>query len=310
MEGGRRGVRLSFFRRLLMPATGAHGPMVSAPLTTWQPALRQEEGLGIDKEAGPTMITIDEARGEVIVAGNDGRTVYPMSSPEAFKLVSDAWLRCGWDTKYVYSFSWMGRPVIQLPEDMIRIQEVIFDLKPDVIIETGVAHGGSLIFYASLCKAMDRGRVVGIDIEIRPHNRAAIEAHPLASLITLVEGSSIAPETVAAVGALVRPGDTVLVLLDSNHSRDHVLAELEAYGPLVTPGSFIVATDGIMAQVVGGPRTQPDWTWNNPMTAAQLFAERHPEFQLDEPRFPFNEGVVSDRVTYWPAGFLRRLPNQ
>jgi cephalosporin hydroxylase len=246
------------------------------------------------------MITIDEARGIVTIDTGDGSRAVPMASAEAFAAVSQAWLRCGWDTKYVYSFAWMGRPVIQLPEDMIRIQEVIFDIKPDVIVETGVAHGGSLIFYASLCKAMDSGRIIGIDIEIRPHNRTAIEAHPLAHMITLVEGSSTDPEIVAHVAGLIKPGEKVLVLLDSNHTKQHVLDELRAYGPMVTPGSYIVATDGIMGQVVGGPRTQPDWTWNNPTQAESS------DFEIHEPDFPFNEGLVRERVTYWPRGFLRR----
>lgn len=252
------------------------------------------------------MLKIDEVRGVVIADGPQGEIVHPMDSPEAFRLVSKAWVRCGWDTKYVYSFSWMGRPVIQLPEDMLRIQEVIYRVKPDVIVETGVAHGGSLIYYASLFTAMGRGRVIGIDIEIRPHNRAAIEAHEMKPLITLVEGSSVAPEVVSQVAALIAPGETVLVLLDSNHTKEHVLAELEAYGPMVTPGSYIVATDGIMKHVAGAPRTGPDWSWNNPADAAVEFAAAHPEFALEEPAFPFNEGVVTERVTYWPQGFLRR----
>lgn len=252
------------------------------------------------------MLKIDEARGVVIAEGPDGESVHRIDSPEAFKLVSNAWLRCGWDTKYVYSFAWMGRPIIQLPEDVLRIQEVIYAVKPDVIVETGVAHGGSLVFYASLFKAMGKGRVIGIDIEIRPHNRAAIEAHEMKPLITLVEGSSTDPAIVGSVQAMIAPGETVLVLLDSNHTKGHVLDELEAYGPMVTPGSYIVATDGIMKQVAGAPRSAPDWTWNNPLDAAVEFAAKHPEFSLEEPPFPFNEGVVTERVTYWPQGFLKR----
>jgi cephalosporin hydroxylase len=200
----------------------------------------------------------------------------------------------------------MGRPVIQLPDDMVRIQEVIYRVRPDVIIETGVAHGGSLIFYASLCKAMEKGRIVGVDIEIRPHNRTAIEAHELSPLITLIEGSSTDPGILGQVKAEIRPGETVLVLLDSNHTKAHVLEELERYGPMVTPGSYIVATDGIMAQVAGGPRTQPDWTWNNPLSAIEAFIAAHPEFVEEEPPFPFNEGVVTERVTYWPRAYLKR----
>ena len=133
---------------------------------------------------------------------------------------------------------------------------------------------------------MGRGRVIGIDIEIRPHNRRAIEAHEMKPLITLIEGSSIDPAVVASVRALIAPGETVLVLLDSNHTKAHVLAELEAYGPLVTPGSYIVATDGIMKEVAGAPRTEPDWNWNNPLDAAREFAAKHPEFSLEEPDVP------------------------
>jgi cephalosporin hydroxylase len=253
------------------------------------------------------MITIDEARGQVTVDGPNGTVTHPLASPEAFKIVSDAWIRCGWDTKYVYSFSWMGRPIIQLPDDMVRIQEVIYQVKPDLIIETGVAHGGSLIFYASIAKAMGRGRIVGIDIEIRPHNRVAIEAHEMSPLITLIEGSSIDEAIVGQVRGHIQPGETVLVLLDSNHTKAHVLAELEAYGPMVTKGSYIVATDGIMAQVAGAPRSGPDWSWNNPISAVEAYVAAHPEFVVEEPAFPFNEGVVQDRVTYWPSAYLKRI---
>lgn len=255
------------------------------------------------------MLTIDEVAGKVIVQRADGtQAEHALDTPEAFEAVSAAWLRCGWDTKYVYSFTWMGRPVIQLPEDMIRIQEVIWRLRPDVIVETGIAHGGSLVFYASLFEAMGHGRVIGVDIEIRPHNRAAIEAHPMARHIMLIEGSSTAQSTVRTVEAAIGRDDTVLVLLDSAHGRDHVAAELDAYSPLVTPGSYIVACDGIMAQVAGAPRTQPDWTWNNPISAVEAFLKRNPDFSLHEPDFAFNEGAVRNRVTYWPKSFLRRHP--
>ncbi len=243
----------------------------------------------------------------MITVNKDGTsTTYPFTSPEAFAIISTIWLRLGWDTKYVYSFTWLGRPIIQLPEDMVRIQEVIYTMKPDVIIETGVAHGGSLIFYASLCKVIGKGRVVGIDIEIRPHNRLAIEGHELASYITLIEGSSIAPEIVYRVHANVGQREKVLVLLDSCHTKQHVLAELAAYAPLVSVGSYIVVTDGIMEQVVGAPRTKPDWTWNNPRQAALEFVATHDNFAIEEPAFAFNEGIVRDRITYWPNAFIKR----
>jgi cephalosporin hydroxylase len=255
------------------------------------------------------MLTIDEAGGRVILHRPDGScTEHALDTPDAFEAVSAAWLRCGWDVKYVYGFTWMGRPLIQLPEDMIRIQEVIWRLRPDVVVETGVAHGGSLVFYAGLFAAMGHGRVIGVDIEIRPHNRAAIEAHRLAPAITLIEGSSTAPATIAAVRNAIAPAERALVVLDSNHSRAHVEAELEHYAGLVSPGSYIVACDGIMAQLAGAPRTAPDWTWNNPLGAIDAFLAHHPEFAAEEPGFPFNEGKVRARVTYWPRAFLRRLP--
>jgi cephalosporin hydroxylase len=162
---------------------------------------------------------------------------------ESFEALSELWVKVGWNQKYSYTFSWLGRPIIQLPQDMIRIQEAIFSVKPDVIVETGIAHGGSLIFYASLCRLLEHGRVVGIDIDIRSHNRKAIQSHPLYSLINLVEGNSVDPETVAQVEGLVKPGEKVLVVLDSCHDKDHVAAELEAYHGLVTPGSYLIATD-------------------------------------------------------------------
>lgn len=253
------------------------------------------------------MIHIDLQAGWIAEETPQGEVRHALASSEGFALASRVWLRAGWDAKYVYSFTWLGRPVIQLPEDMLRMQEVIHALQPTLIIETGVAHGGSLIFYASLMKAMDLpGRVIGIDIEIRPHNRAAIEAHPLFSYLTLIEGSSVAPEVVDQVRRLVRPEDRVLVILDSNHTKAHVTAELEAYAPLVTPGSYIVATDGIMHWLGNAPRTAPDWSWNNPKAAAEDFLAAHGEFELAIPQPPFNEGVVTEPVTYWPGAWLRR----
>jgi cephalosporin hydroxylase len=255
------------------------------------------------------MIIFDDIGGYVAETDADGKEIarHPLDTPEAFELMNRAWLRASWDVKYIYAFSWMGRPIIQLPEDMLRIQEVIWDHQPDVLIETGVAHGGSLIFYASLFKAMGRGRVIGVEIDLRAHNRAAIDAHLLRPLITIVEGSSIDPATVAEVRALIQPGEKVMVMLDSNHCKDHVLAELRAYGEMVSPGCYIVAADGIMELVAGGPRTGPDWRVSNPKQAALAFTAENPDFRIEEPQWPFNEGVVRERLTYWPSAFVRRV---
>jgi cephalosporin hydroxylase len=253
------------------------------------------------------MIQIDEEKGIIKLEEEGNKVAYGIGTSEAFSLLSSLWLRSGWDVKYVYSFTWMGRPIIQLPEDMFRIQEIIFSLKPDVIIETGVAHGGSLIFYASLCKAIEHGRVIGIDIDIRPHNRKAIEEHILFPYITLIEGNSFDQDLVTKVKSLINEGEIVMVLLDSCHTKAHVMSELEAYAPLVTKGSYIVAMDGIMEQVVGAPRTQEDWSWNNPKQAAIEFVIKNKNFIISEPEFKFNEGSVKERVTYWPSGFLKRV---
>ena len=200
----------------------------------------------------------------------------------------------------------MGRPIIQLPDDMVRIQEVIYATRPDVIIETGVAHGGSLVFYASLFQAMGNGRVIGIDIEIRPHNRAAIESHPMFPRINLVEGSSVADATVARVQAAIAPGERVMVILDSDHSRDHVAAELARYAPLVSPGCYLLVQDGVMEHVAGMPRTAPDWSWNNPKPAVADFLAANPDFEpVPMPR-PFDESLDVPDCSHHPQGWLRR----
>ncbi len=254
------------------------------------------------------MLTIDEARGEVRIAHPDGTHVtHRMDSAAAFEAVSAAWLRCGWDVKYVYGFTWLGRPVIQLPEDLLRLQEVLWRESPDVIVETGIAHGGSLLFHASLCALRGAGRVIGVDREIRPAARAALASHRLAPLLTLIEGDSVAPATLAAVHAHLAPAERVLVVLDSGHTRAHVRAELDAYAPLIAPGGCLLVCDGIMADLAGAPRSAPDWAWNNPRGAVAEFLDANPDFRAEEPAFAFNEGAVRRRVTYWPGGFLRRI---
>ncbi len=251
-------------------------------------------------------LTIDTTAGTLTEIHGQQRTL-DLYSPEAFNILSREWLRIGWDQKYPYTFSWLGRPIIQLPEDMIRTQEVIYRLKPDVILETGVAHGGSLVFYASLCKVMGRGRVIGVDVEIRPHNRKAIESHELSSYISLIEGDSVGKETLDKVRALIKPEERVLVILDSCHTKSHVRAELDAYHSLVPLGSYIVATDGIMKLVHDVPRGNPDWKEDHPEAAAVEFAGEHPEFKLEQPEWMFNESPLSDNVTHWPSAWLRRV---
>jgi cephalosporin hydroxylase len=252
-------------------------------------------------------LIIDYDRQEVEQEVDGLHRSLPLYSREAFELISREWLRVGWQMRYPYTFSWFGRPIIQLPEDMIRVQEVLFRVRPDVIVETGVAHGGSLIYYATLCKALGRGRVLGIDIEIRPANRAAVESHEMSPLITLIEGNSVAPDVVRKVESLIRPGEKILVLLDSCHTRAHVAAELEAYHKFVSVDSYIVATDGIMKDLTEVPRGDAKWRFDNPTTAAAEFAQQHPEFELAQPPWPFNESELTNNVTHWPGAWLRRL---
>lgn len=253
-------------------------------------------------------ITIDSETRQVLVADQATERTLDLYSKEAFELISDIWLKTGWNQKYSYTFTWLGRPIIQHPEDALRFQEVVWKLKPDVIVETGVAHGGSLVLCASLLKVMGDGRkVIGVDIEIRPHNRTAIEAHVLSHMINLIEGDSVAPATLARVKELIRPEDKVLVVLDSNHTKAHVAAELEAYHPLVTKGSYIVATDGIMESVFDTPLGKRNWRDDNPSAAAREFERAHPEFKIERPEWSFNESPLAKNITAWPDAWLRRI---
>lgn len=251
----------------------------------------------IDTDA--KIVAIEDAKGAL--------NTLDMYGKEAFGLLSDIWLKLSWNQKYSYTFTWMGRPIVQHPEDMVRLAEVIYTVKPDVIVETGIAHGGSLIYYASLMKAMGRGHVIGVDIEIRSHNRAAMEAHELKPMITMIEGSSIDPGIVASVKKLIKPTDKVMLILDSNHSKAHVAAELDAYHDIVSVGSYIVSTDGIMRDVYDVPRGAPTWKHDNPCAANEEFLKKHPEFVLEQPAWRFNESELDRVITGWPDAYLKRV---
>lgn len=210
--------------------------------------------------------------------------------------------------KYSYNFSWLGRPIIQYPQDMVAMQEIIWQVKPNLIIETGIAHGGSLIFSASMLALLEvtgqieQGRVLGIDIEIRPHNRQTIEAHPLASKITMLEGSSIDPAIVTQATAFAQSAKTVLVCLDSMHTHHHVLAELQAYAPLVSIGSYCVTFDTVIEDMPGD--FFPDRPWgkgNNPKTAVWEFLKTNPQFVIDK---EIDHKLL---ITVAPDGYLKRV---
>lgn len=235
-------------------------------------------------------------------------------SPEGFRYLSDLWLKVAWDQKHPYSFTWLGRPIIQNPEDIVRMQEIVWTVKPDVIIETGIAHGGSLIFYASLLDNLRKGKVIGVDIEIRPINREALEKHPLFHKLCLIESSSVAPETIKMVKSEIPENASVMVVLDSSHTRKHVRKELEMYSSLVTKESFIVVTDGSQKYLGETPRAQQDykdyakrWENDNPLNAIEEFLNDNTNFECVEPEFLFNESQLNFRITHWPKAFLRRV---
>lgn len=219
--------------------------------------------------------------------------------------------------KYSYNFSWQGRPIIQYPQDIAAMQELIWSIQPDLIIETGIAHGGSLIFSASMLALLDMNeaiesgstlnpsvsnrKVLGIDVDIRSHNRLAIEAHPMSSRIQMIEGSSVDSDIIRSVHEVAKTHSRILVCLDSNHTHDHVLAELHAYAPLVSPGSYCVVFDTIIEDLPD--EMFPDRPWgpgNNPKTAAWKYLESHPEFEIDK------EIQSKLLITVAPDGFLKR----
>ena len=232
--------------------------------------------------------------------------------------LSRIWIREITRHKWAYNFAWLGRPAIQFPNDAWQVQELIWQTRPDVIVETGIAHGGSLIYNASMlalldyCDAVEAGevldpqqpkrRVVGIDIDIRQHNREAIEAHPMSSRIKMIQGSSVAKETVSQVIDSIPSGARVMVLLDSNHTHDHVLAELEHYAPLVTVGGYCVVFDTVvedMPEEFFGDR--PWRPGNSPKSAVMEYLKSHPEFVIDQ------RIDAKLQISVAPAGFLKRL---
>jgi cephalosporin hydroxylase len=226
----------------------------------------------------------------------------------ALRADAAAFVKSSLGPQYSYNFSWLGRPIIQYPQDMIAMQEIIWSVQPDLIIETGIAHGGSLIFSAAMlelnaaCGGPRAAEVLGLDIDIRPHNRAAIEAHPMFKRISMIQGSSIAPEIVAQVKAKAASSRRILVCLDSNHSHAHVLAELEAYAPLTSVGSYCVVFDTVIEDT---PECcPPDRPWgkgNNPKTAVWEYLTTHPEFEIDK-RLDYKL-----LISVAPDGYLKRL---
>lgn len=254
-------------------------------------------------------LSIDTIKRTICSIKADGReTTAPLYSQEGFKLLSRIWLKQEWNQLHWQSFSWFGFQIWQFPDDLLRLQEVIVSLKPDVIVETGVSRGGSSIFYATLCRLLGNGKVVSIDISIPKEIQKKIEQSPFADLITLVEGDSASPEVLEKVRQCVGSNKKVFVFLDSDHSKAHVLRELNAYAGLVSPGSYIVAADGVMQRLTDTPWGKPEWIDDNPAAAAHEFVASHPEFAIKRPTALFGEEYVIEDLTYWPDAWLYRLP--
>jgi hypothetical protein len=231
--------------------------------------------------------------------------------------IANKWVKASMRKKYVYNFSWLGRPIIQYPEDIVALQEIIWQTRPDLIIETGIAHGGSLVLSASvlamldMCDAIESGKafhpkdskrkVLGLDIDIRDHNRRAIESHPMSSRIEMIQGSSIDPVVIERVRQIAKGYCSILVCLDSNHTHDHVLAELEAYAPLVTNGNYCIVFDTFVEDM---PRDYfPNRPWNpgnSPKSAVFEFLKNHPEFSIDK---TIDHKLL---ISVAPDGFLKR----
>jgi cephalosporin hydroxylase len=224
------------------------------------------------------------------------------------KELTSEWFNKANAEKYSYHFEWMGRPIIQYPQDIVAMQELIFKVQPDLIIETGIAHGGSLIFSASMlelnaiCGGPADAEVVAVDIDIRPHNREAIEAHPMFKRITMIQGSSIAPEIVAQIKEKAKGKKKILISLDSNHTHEHVLEELKAYAPLTTVGSYCVVFDTVIEDMSAELSSNKPWApGNSPKTAVWEYLKTHKEFEIDK---SIDNKLL---ITVAPDGFLKRI---
>ncbi len=244
--------------------------------------------------------------------------IHEFSRDLEYRRESRNWVESAMRKGYVYNFDWLGRPIIQYPQDVLALQEIIWRVKPDLVIETGVAHGGSLVLSASMLSLLDindaiesnltidpkqsKRLALGIDIDIRAHNRAAINAHPMATRIKLIEGSSISPDVISQVQEIASKFTRVLVCLDSNHTHDHVLAELEAYAPLTSIGSYCVVLDTFVEDMPAD--LFPDRPWgpgNNPKTAVMEYLKSHTEFEID------TSIEMRLLITSAPGGYLKRV---
>jgi cephalosporin hydroxylase len=226
-----------------------------------------------------------------------------MADDEQLRDLTNEWLNAATRHEYSYHFTWLGRPIIQFPQDIVATQEIIWRVRPDLIIETGIARGGSLIFSASMLELLGGdGLVVGVDVDIREHNRVEIERHPLSKRIRMIQGSSVDESVVGQVQGYVEGRSTVLVMLDSNHTHEHVLSELKLYSPFVTPGSYVIVYDTIVEQMPDDMYPNRPWRrGDNPLTAVKEFLAQNNDFEVDR---EVEEKLL---ITVAPGGYLRRI---
>lgn len=237
---------------------------------------------------------------KITIENNNEKKTVDLYSAEGLDMITDLYVKSSCHHRIMYEPTWLGIPIIQYAEDVVMLQELIWKIRPDVIIETGVAHGGTAILYSSMLELIGKGRVIGVDIEIRKYNRLAINCHPLSKRITLIEGSSIDENIINTVKKSIKENEKVLVTLDSNHSYEHVKKELELYSTMVTPGSYLVAMDGAQAHVWDIPNGKSEWENDNPLRAIEDFVKKNKNFEIDE-------NYTRLRITSNPKGFLKKI---
>jgi cephalosporin hydroxylase len=235
---------------------------------------------------------VDDNNAEIDIYGQEG-----------LHALAELWIKTSAHNRIMYEPTWMGIPIIQYPGDVLMMHELIWKVRPQVIIETGLAHGGTALFYASMLELLGRGKVISIEVEIRQYNRVAIMGHPMAHRVEMIEGSSIAESSLADVKSRIGADQKVLVTLDSNHSYDHVRQELELYAPLVSEGSYLVAMDGAQQLVADMPNGKPEWREDTPLRAIHDFLKDHPDWEIDP---HYNRLLVTSN----PDAFLRRKRNE
>jgi cephalosporin hydroxylase len=253
------------------------------------------------------IIAIDTNSATLRVTDDAGERQYPLFGPEAFRILSRQWLILGWNLHHSFTFSFMGRQFIQLPDDMLRLGELMWCLRPDVILETGVYEGGSTLFWATLCRMRTHGRVISIEKHFRPGVREAI-LEAAGDIVTLIDGDASSPEIAAQIRSTLHSGDRVCVHLDSDHSAQHVAAELELLGPLVSPGCYMVVADSNLSDVAHTPRGRAFGLTEGPAQAVDAFLATHPEFRRERPTPLFPEEFDFTELSYCATTWLKRYP--